>query len=138
MKKVFIDSDVILDCFLAREPFYQSSTKILELAYRNKLRAFSSVVVFTNINYFLSQSATIKQVTANLTKLRSIISIITSGNEELDLALNSEFKDFEDAVQYFTALKGKVDCIITRNKKDFKLSKLPVVTPDEFLSNENI
>ncbi len=138
MRKVFIDSDVILDFFLARKSFYESSAKILELAYRERLKAFSSAVVFTNVNYFLSQQAPPKQVKANLTKLRSIIDIIASNNEEIDLALNSEFKDFEDAVQYFTALRGKVDCIITRNKKDFKLSKLPVMTPDEFLSSGNM
>jgi predicted nucleic acid-binding protein len=132
MKKVFMDSDVILDALLKRAGFNLPAMNIINLAYELKLKIVTSAVVFVNVHYFLDKYDRANKFQL-LKRLRSVISILEVGEPAIDLALKSGLDDFEDAVQYYTALTANVDVIITRNIKDYKHSTLPVLTPTQFL-----
>jgi predicted nucleic acid-binding protein len=129
---VFIDSDVILDALLKRPGFYLPAINILDLAYKKRLKLRTSSVVFVNAHYFLDKFDKNNKFEL-LKNLRSIVSIVEVGEKIIDLAINSDFGDFEDAVQFYAAKSVGADFIITRNIKDYKQSTIPVLTAEQFL-----
>ncbi|MFO7889141.1 MAG: PIN domain-containing protein [bacterium] len=133
MHKVFIDSDIFIDIFAHRNPFYNSAAKVLTLIDQKKILGFTSPIVFTNIHYILSKLTTKELALNNLRKLKSIIQIISINDKTIELALDSNFIDFEDAIQYHTAKSKDVGFIITRNKKDYQKSIIPVCNAEEYL-----
>ncbi len=132
-KVIFVDSDVILDVLERREPFYFYSAQILTLGDEKKAKLVTTSLVFANVYYLLRKHLGIEKAREALRKLRIIIDIISVNAKEVDLALNSEMSDFEDALQYFTALDNKIDFIITRNASDYKNPKLVVQTPQQYI-----
>ena len=136
MTQALIDTDVILDFFLERKPFFKDSVKILSLAENKKIKIFVSSLSFSNSYYILRQVGSHETVIDNLRKLAKISEILSVNSKSVELALYSEFKDFEDALQYFSAYqKNKINVINTRNIKDYKKSELPVMTPDNYLKS---
>jgi len=135
-KRVFIDTNVMLDFLGERKPFYESIAKIATLGEKEKLTLVVSPISFATVNYFLSKFENSKTAREKLRKFK-IISEICSLDEHttIEKGLNSSFKDFEDALQYFSATESECELIITRNGKDFKKSLLPVMTPNEFLKS---
>jgi len=133
MRGAFVDSDVILDVLAARAPFYEASSKLLSMAELGHFHAFSSPIVFANLNYILRKIRSKTFALESLRKLRSFIRILPVAESHIDKALSSNFTDFEDALQYFSACDGNLDFIVTRNKQHFKPSKIAVCTPTEFL-----
>ncbi len=134
MKKIFVDCDVILDVLMKRTPHYIQASDLFSLIERKEIHGFTSPLVYANVYYILSQEKPKEDVMRYLQKLRLHLSILNLNEMILDMALLSDFKDFEDAIQYHVALESKMDCIVTRNIKDYKLSKLPVYSPFEYLS----
>ena len=132
MKKIFLDSDILLDLTLKRPDFMLPVLNIVSLIQTGQLKAVTSSVVFVNVNYFLERYDKANKFKL-LKELRSIISIINVNEEIIDLALNSSFSDFEDAVQYYAAINTKCDVIITRNIKDYQQATIPVLTAEQFL-----
>jgi len=136
VKKIFLDSDIILDVLLGRPQFSLEATNIFELAYQKQIRILTSSVAFVNIHSFLDKFDRPKKFRL-LNSLRLNISIISVDDKVIDQALKSGNNDFEDSVQYFAALSTGVDVIITRNKKDYSHSNIPVMTAGEFLNTLN-
>jgi len=134
INKVFIDTDIILDLLAQREQFYDSAAVLFSLIDLNKVKAFTSPVVIANIFYILSKLRNKSFALKNVKKIRAFLSILNLDEKIIDLASSSDFNDFEDSIQYYTSIENDIDYIITRNKKDFKLSKIPVFTAEEFLS----
>ena len=132
-KVLFVDSDVILDVLEKREQFYEYSAQILSLGDEKKVKLVTTSLVFANIYYLLRKHLGIEKAKENLRKLRIIVDVISVNAKEVDLALNSEISDFEDALQYFTALDSKIEFIITRNVCDYKNPKLIVQTPQQYI-----
>lgn len=132
MKAVFIDSDILLDALLKRPEFELAAVNLLLLASRSDIAATTSSLAFMNAHYFLNKFDRSRKMDL-LKTLRSIVSIIEIGGAEIDLALNSNFPDFEDAVQYHCAINAGAEAIITRNIKDYKHSSIPVLTAEQFL-----
>jgi predicted nucleic acid-binding protein len=132
VKRLFFDSDVMLDITLMREPFCLPAINLIELCYQNRFEAYTSSVAFVNTNYFLDKFAAATRL-QSLQRLRSAISIIEVNEKTIDLALNSDFTDFEDAIQFYAASHAGIDVIITRNTKDYKESTIPVLTAEQFL-----
>ena len=137
MPKVFIDSDVLLDVLARRLPFYFDSAAILSLAERKSIEAFTTSIVIANIFYILRKIKTKVIAIERLRKLRIFISIIFVTENIIDKALVSNFKNFEDAIQYFASSDNELGFIITRNKADYKQRKITVCTPTEFLEIVN-
>lgn len=133
--KLYLDTNVILDLILNRAPFFDDIARIITLYEIGECELFTSSVSIVNCNYILGKNIDRKQVIDNLKILRSFCSILTVSELEIDKSLNSNFKDFEDAVQYFTCIKNDCNFIITRDLKDFKNSEIPAITPAEFLAS---
>lgn len=134
MQKVLVDTDVILDFFFDRKPFSDNAARILALCESKEITGYVTAVIISNVYYLLRQTATHEKVVEKLTQLISITEVLTTDKEIINKALNSKFKDFEDALQNFTAeLSGEIDLIITRNTKDFKNSSLGIMTPENYL-----
>jgi predicted nucleic acid-binding protein len=135
MKRILIDSDVILDLLLDRKPFCEDSLAIIYACEQKQLQGFVTPVIIANVYYIFRQKASHVKVTEQLKLLLNIISVLNMDQKQVLAALDSKFTDFEDALQYFSAIQSnKVDVIITRNTSDYKKSALPVFTPNEFLA----
>jgi len=131
--KVYIDSDVILDYLYDREPFSSNSKIIIALIEKKIITGYISSLILWNIFYVLSKYLGEKEARKKIRLFRSIIEIIAVDGKIIDQGLNSNIKDFEDSIQYYAALSGDVDFLITRNKKDYPKSGLSILNPDEFI-----
>ena len=135
MKKVFVDSDVILDLLAKREPHYLHAAKLFTLIDQQKVKGYTSPIVFAILHYLLRKNTSNLTALKSLRKLKTLINILSVDERIIEQSLNSEFTDFEDAIQYFAAVNNGISIIITRNKADYKKSKIPVVTAEEYLKS---
>jgi len=133
MKNIFIDTNIILDILSERHPYYDSASALVSKGDYRKIKIYASSVSLVTVDYIITKDTTEKEAREILRKFRVLLEILPCTEKEIDLALNSDMKDFEDAVQYHIALENDIDCIITRNLKDFKGSKIPVMTAEQFL-----
>lgn len=133
MLNILIDSNVILDVMMIREPFFEMSKRIITLAENNSINAYISAASVTDIYYIARRQLRDKNVVLNLIKnLRKVVKVAAVTEKEIDAALNLSWRDFEDAVQYSVAKSNDMDYIITRNTEDFIASDIPAITPEDF------
>ncbi len=133
-KKIFIDTDIILDVVFKREPFFVDSQKIIASIEKNRFKGFTSSLIIANCFYIISRNKNKNIAEKTIAKLRSIMTILPFTDKEIGESLNSGFKDFEDGVQYFIAANNVVNTIITRNIADFKNVDIDVFMPKDFLT----
>lgn len=134
MTRILIDTDIILDFFFDRKPFSENAAKILSLCESKEIKGFITPVIISNVYYLLRQTAKHEKVIEKLRMLVSFTEILVIDKDAILQALNSDFKDFEDALQNYAAeLDKEIDLILTRNTKDFKNSSLAVMTPDNYI-----
>lgn len=133
MKKIFIDTNVVIDLLSMRQPRFEDSIKLFRLIENKKIIGYISGLSFSIIFYVISKELGKSQTIDALKKLRLILDISPVDVNTIDLALNSDFTDFEDAIQHYSAVASKSDIILTNNEKDFKHSILPVTTPKHFV-----
>jgi predicted nucleic acid-binding protein len=133
MKKLFIDTNVLIDFLDKRNPFFYEIAKISSLAEDNQVRLVASSISFVNTFYVLRKKTENNRVIESLKKFRVICDVSSVDELVIDESLFSNFTDFEDAVQYYSAIQAKCDILITRNEKDFKNSEIPVMSPNKFL-----
>lgn len=134
MNRVFVDTDVILDLLAHRLPHYHFSALLFTFADMKKLEVCTSPTVLVNTFYILRKQIGIEESKNALRKLRLLLHIVDSDDRVIDLALNSSFSDFEDAVQCYTVQEDGINTVVTRNIKDYKTSGVLVQTPEVFLS----
>ncbi|HNQ73720.1 MAG TPA: PIN domain-containing protein [Verrucomicrobiota bacterium] len=133
--KIFLDTDVALDHLADRQPFAEYAHRLFALAETSALTVCLSALSFSNLYYLLRKLRGHDEALSLLGKLKQIARVSAVGETEIQAALASGFKDFEDAIQHFAAkAEGDVMTIITRNKADYDRSELPVLSPDEFLA----
>ncbi|MFC1239186.1 type II toxin-antitoxin system VapC family toxin [Treponema vincentii] len=132
-KKIFVDSDIVLDVLCKRDPYYEYAAKVFSLADMKKLTVYTTSLVVANVYYILRKAIGIEKSKEALRKLRLLVKIISVEEREVDLALNSSFSDFEDALQYYTAVKHSMETLLTRNIKDYKEKDLIIQTPEQFI-----
>ncbi len=135
---VFIDTDIILDLLAKREPFYIYAAELFTLVDRKKIKAFTSPIIFANLHYILKKQKSNDSVLQSLRKLKALVKILPIDTKVIELALNSDFKDFEDAIQYFTAVNDGIEILVTRNKTDYSKAKITISTPEEFIKTWHI
>ena len=134
MKKLFIDTNIVLDLLSRREPFYEESAELFSLADRKIIELNISALTVANTSYILLRQINSEKTKEILRKLKLIVTVLPLNDKIIGTALNdNSFNDFEDGLQYFTAVENSQDLIITRNLKDFKASKLPIMTARQFL-----
>ena len=134
MNKIFLDSDVLLDLLLDREPFMDDIAEIVEDSIISKTNLCVSPISITNINYIIGKIENRRKADTQTKKILELVKIENVGQNIITKASNSKFKDFEDAVQNFCAIAAGHKIIITRNTKDYKESKLSIFTPKEYLA----
>ncbi|OJW12560.1 PIN domain-containing protein [Mucilaginibacter sp. 44-25] len=132
-KTVFVDSDIILDMMLERDPFNKFSKMLFQEAKTKSFAIYTSALVFANLHYLIAKYFDRNIAKEQLRVLSKLITIISFDEEHVKLALSSEHVDFEDTVQYQIANKNNCDLIITRNTKHYKRFDIPVLTAEQFL-----
>lgn len=134
MKHVLLDTDILLDFFFDRKPYSAFTAQVLTLCENKKIKGYVTPVILSNMYYLLKRDATHDKVVEKLAQLVSITEILLINRASVLLALNSNFRDFEDALQNFAAVDNKdVEIILTRNHKDYKGSSLSVMSPEEYM-----
>lgn len=121
-----------------RQPYFHFSAVLFTLAEMNKFELFTTPNVIVNTFYLLRKQLGNEAAKNAIRKLRLIIHVIDSSEKVIDQALNSSFSDFEDAVQYYTALNSNISVVLTRNIKAYKASNLIVQTPELFLVSNGL
>ena len=138
MNKVFVDTDVILDLLAKRIPFFHFSAVLFTFAEMKKFELYTSPLILANTFYILRKQLGNNEAKNALRKLRILLHVVDSSENIIDKALNSDFTDFEDAIQYYTALDHGINTILTRNLRDYKKAAVIVQTPEAFLVTNNL
>ena len=133
MQRIFLDTNVVIDFLGERKPFYESVAKILTLADNKKIKIFTSPTTIATTYYILNRLDSSKIALEKIRKFKLLCDISVMDNEVIDKAIISNFKDFEDALQYFSAIATNCDLIITRNEKDFKSALIPILNCESYL-----
>lgn len=133
--KALIDTNVLIDFYCQRDDFYQNAASIFDLACEGKIEIWISPISFVNFFYITRKEYSVEQRYEILRGLMQICHIASTDSKVLANALSSILPDFEDMVQYHSAVLAEADCIITRNVKDFQSATIPVLTPAQFLDS---
>lgn len=132
--KLLIDTNVILDVLLKREPYYQTSAKVLNLAGRNDVEEYVSASAVTDIFYISYRMLKDKNASRDLLKqLLTVVSVAGVSEKEIHHALDLDWQDFEDSVQYSVASLNAMDGIVTRNVSDYQQSDIPIWNPEKIV-----
>ena len=131
--RLFVDSDVILDLVLQREDHFGFAQNLFVQYQQGKCALFTSSIVLANMHFIIRKLHDIKFANSSVLFVNKHFKIIDANNDDIENAIQSKFSDFEDGVQYFSALRSKkVDALVTRNVKDYKHALLPVFTPKQW------
>ncbi len=134
MSRILVDTNIVIDLLAKRKEFYEEASELFSLSDKKEINLTISSLTFANTNYILSKQKSPKQAREILRKFKVLVEILNLNDKIIELALSDElFPDFEDGLQYYSAIENNVDMILTRNKKDFKNSKIPVLTAREYL-----
>lgn len=136
MERVFVDTDIILDLLANRDPFYKHSAILFSEADKGHIELFVSSLSFSNLNYLLSKQYSPDQARKKLLKFKTLVTVLAVTDKIVELALSSDFKDFEDGLQYFTATENGIKRLLTRNLKDYKAAEIIVMTAEQFLKGK--
>ncbi|MGO8702372.1 MAG: type II toxin-antitoxin system VapC family toxin [Candidatus Brocadiia bacterium] len=131
---VFLDTSVLMDVLLERQPFAPDAQRLWFLAERAKIEGAVSALSFPNVYYIVRKMRGPDFATTMLRAMRDTFHIVACDEQILQQAIDAKFSDFEDAVQYFSALRVNAVCMVTRNPRHFPKSSLPIFTPHEFFS----
>jgi predicted nucleic acid-binding protein len=133
-KNVFVDTDIIYDLLAKRDPHYQAAAKLFTLSDEEKIQISISALSIANIHYLISKQLSGERAKQILRKFRLLIHIVPLNEKIIDLALNSKFNDFEDAIQYYCAIENECDILLTRNLRDYKKAQITVMTALDFIN----
>ena len=135
MERVFVDTDIILDVLSKREPFYEFAAHLFSKADKRELEIGVSSLSFSNLNYLLSKRFGETETRKILLRFKALVKVMTVDDKIIELALGSDFKDFEDAIQYYCAIENGFRTLLTRNLKDYKKANIPIMTAESFVKN---
>ena len=134
MRSFFLDTNVVIDVLADRKPFSDTAAKLFDYAERGKINLYISALSYSNIYYIVKKICSHKEMIFLLRDLEAVTVTLDVTRQIITDSLNSNFKDFEDSIQYHTALSNKkIEAIITRNPRDFKNNDIAVFTPEEAL-----
>jgi len=133
MENIFVDTNIIIDLLAKREPFYKDAQDLFTLSDKKEIQLCISSLSFANTYYSIVKHHKDIDARKYLAKFKVLVKVLPLEDKAIELAMASNFNDFEDGLQYFVAMDNESDIIITRNKKDFKNSKIPVMTAGEYI-----
>lgn len=135
MTRILVDTNVILDLLAKRAPFHQESEQIFSLADLGGVELLVSSLSIVNAHYILNEMIKSKDARSVIARFKVLVKVFELNDKIVELALNDEqFQDFEDGIQYYTAVESQCELIVTRNLKDFRCSAIPVMSPKEYLA----
>jgi predicted nucleic acid-binding protein len=136
MKKVFVDTNIIIDLLADRKPFSKLAIELFTISEQGKIKLYTSSHTICTIHYILKKYHNEIDLRKLLLKLLEKINVKAIDLDIIKMGLNSQHKDFEDAIQIYTASKiENIYCIVTRNIKDFKNSEIPAYSLEDFFAN---
>jgi predicted nucleic acid-binding protein len=136
--QIFLDTNILVDIVANRKPFSKDAISIFDYCQRKKIKMHTTSISIANLHYIAKKIVDEKELRSIIEDLLDTISIIAITETILKKSLKSSHKDFEDAIQITSAQSiHNMDCIVTRDLKDFKNSEILVFTPDEFLTKIN-
>lgn len=136
MKKIFVDTNILVDLIADRRPFSKFAIQIFSTAEDKKIKLYTSSHSIATTHYLLKKFIDEKDLRDVLLNIIDYVNVIPIDIDVIKKGLKSKHKDFEDALQIYSAYSiEKMDCIVTRNIKDFKDSDIPVFSPDELIKN---
>jgi len=133
LDKVFVDTDIALDLLGERKPYYEAAAILFSLADKGSLKIYIASLSFSNLHYLLSRQYSAAESRRILNRFKVLVNVLSVDDKIIDLALNSSFGDFEDAIQYYTAIENSLKVLLTRNTKDYKKADIAVMTPQVYL-----
>ncbi|MEG4007948.1 PIN domain-containing protein [Microcoleus sp. Pol11C1] len=131
--KILIDTNIIVDVALEREPFFAESDRILTFVEEAKIQGYISASTFSDLYYIIRRDRGRDWTLDFLRQLATFCQVATVDNSVISMALTCNFKDFEDAIQYSTAVINLIDAIVTRNPRDFPVTNPRIVTPNQLI-----
>jgi predicted nucleic acid-binding protein len=134
MTKVFVDTDICIDLLSGRKPFNKTAEILFSLADNNKVKIYVSSFSFSNLDYILRSKCSSTHSRQLIGKFKTLVIVLPVNSKTIDLAIASDFNDFEDAIQYSCAIENNLTTIITRNVKDYKKASIAVLTPETFIA----
>jgi predicted nucleic acid-binding protein len=134
MRRPLIDINVLLDVLGEREPFLADAERIWTAAETRQIDGLISADSFSTLYYLLRQASNARTAQRGISLLLSVFEVVELDKQILRQALDSPVKDFEDAIQYHCAVRGKADCIVTRDLRHYRHADLPIMSPDAFLA----
>ena len=132
--KVLIDTNVLLDVLLEREGKFKSSAVVWELCAKEKVDAYVAAISFNNIHYIVTAQKSREIAYRAVTLVRDIFRTVLLNDRIINQSIDAQWKDFEDAIQYFSAIHADADYIVTRNVSDFPKEGIAIMTPEDFIS----
>ncbi|PQJ78277.1 type II toxin-antitoxin system VapC family toxin [Polaribacter porphyrae] len=134
MVTLFIDTNIVVDLLLERAPFYKAAEDIFSLSDKGNVNLIISALTVPNTHYLISKLKSKELANQAISKFKVLVTIISLSDKIIELALSDDkFPDFEDGLQYYSAIDANCDYIITRDLKDFKHSRLPVMTAENYI-----
>jgi predicted nucleic acid-binding protein len=133
--KAFLDNDIVLDLLSARMPFYLDVAKLFTASRQGKCQLFVSSLTFSNAFYIIRRQHDMNIAWQKMRQLKTLVHILAVDESVVEGALASDFKDFEDALQYFTCIKNKIPNFLTRNFQDYKSASIPIIHVSDFLNS---
>jgi len=134
LKTVLCDINLILDIFLERATFYPHAARLFGMIESRQLKGYLCANSFPTLFNILAKELKRDKAMKVLEKVRIVFRVAAVDEKVVDLSLASDFRDFADAVQYYSAVSAKADGLITRNKADYIADSLPIMTPEEFFA----
>jgi predicted nucleic acid-binding protein len=131
MKRIFIDTNIVLDFLLEREPFVEDAASLFAKIDTGEIAGFIAATTITNIYYIIRKAAGVTVAQDAISQILTDLHICAVDKNILETAVALNFRDFEDGVQYACAMKSMVDVIVTRDVSGFLGSEIPVILPGE-------
>lgn len=136
--RVFIDTNILIDFLLDRGDNTKDAVRLFKYSYEHNLEILVCDLTIANISYITRKDIPRVLFYDIMSRISKFFTVVPMGENVIKNALEAQWKDFEDSLQYYSAIQANADCIITRNVKDFQEQEIPILTPSEFLSANNI
>ncbi|HVX85997.1 MAG TPA: PIN domain-containing protein [Phycisphaerae bacterium] len=135
---ILLDTNVLLDVLTERRPYYEPSEEVWSLCENGEAKGLVSAISFNNTFYLVRKWGGIAKAYTVLQTLRDVFAVVALDDQVLKQAISGGFSDFEDAIQYYSAVLGKADFVVTRNVKDYSKGSIPAMSPEEYLARRRL
>lgn len=132
MQKIFLDTNIVIDFLGERESFYKPAARLMTLSDKKKIQLFTSPLTIATAYYILAKYESKSSVLDKIRKFKLLCRTSVMDDEVIEKSIHSAFSDFEDTLQYYSALASGCNLVITRNENDFKNALIPVINVDVY------